>query len=120
MEKVSFKMVADAWKKIPVPLQNWLHGLEVVVVSSVIAAGIGAPATNWHSKESIAKFAAGVGAAAYGALRLYIAQSPVQNVLKQVEQTDRLSTGGVTLEQTKTETLSGPAALATGGPAAAD
>lgn len=104
----AFAWIALQWSKVPPPLKAWLKGAEVAVVGAVTAACIGVPATDFTNKESIAKLAAGVGAAAYGAIRLYMAQSPIQNVLQQTASSEKLTAGGLTLEKKTTETISGP------------
>lgn len=67
---------------------TWLKGAEVAIVGAVVSAVFedlksgGLP----HDKAGWLKFAGVVGAAAYGAARLYLTKSPLQ-----------LPTGGNTL-----------------------
>lgn len=105
------KWITSQWSKVPAPMKAWLKGAEVAVVGAVMAACIGIPATDFTDKTSIVKLAGGIAAAAYGALRLYMTQSPLQNVLQQTASSETLTAGGVTLEKKTTETISGPAAL---------
>lgn len=106
------KLLIAKWNALPAPLRKWLRGAEVAVITAVVASCVGAPMADFHSKAGIAKFVAGVGATAYGALRLYLAQSPVQQVIAEVQQTSEKTVetpaGTTTETATKTTTIAGP------------
>lgn len=59
----------------------WFKGAEMAVGGAVVGALLESPMADFHSKAGWVKFAGIVGASAYGALRLYMAQSPFQGVL---------------------------------------
>lgn len=69
--------IMAVWEALPPKLRAWLKGAEVAVVTAVVASCVAAPVADLHTKRGISEFAAGVFAAAYGALRLYVAQSPL-------------------------------------------
>ena len=102
------KYIVALWNKIPPPVQRWLHGAEVTVVIGVVSAVTAAPMADFSSKAGIAKYIASIGAVAAGCLRLYLAQSPIQNVISEVKTSDTLQAGAVTLEHSTSETTSGP------------
>lgn len=89
MSKIDFvlRRIRDAaiamWQKIPVNVRQWIKGAEVAVVTALVSGFVAAPASDFTTKKGIMEFVAGVGATAYGALRLYMTQSPVQNVIKE-------------------------------------
>lgn len=105
------KWIIAQWNALPAPVRKWLRGAEVTVVGAVFATCAVAPLTDFHSKEAIAKFVGAILASAYGALRLYLAQSPVQQVIAEVQQTSEKTTetpAGTTKEtETKTTTVAG-------------
>ena len=102
------KAIVAMWNKIPQPVQRWLKGAEVAVVTGVVSALFAAPAADFTTKSGIAKYAATIGAVAAGCLRLYLAQSPIQNVISEVKTSETLKAGAVTLEHSTSETTSGP------------
>lgn len=102
------KVIVTTWNKIPAPMQRWIKGAEVAVLTGVVTAIVTAPAADFSSKTSITKFAAYIAVAAGGCMRLYMAQSPLQNVIKQVSAEKTVSAGGVSVKQTLSETTSGP------------
>lgn len=97
-----FQKLQALWIKTPLPVRRWIKGAEVAVVTAVVTAFVGAPAADFTTGEGITKFAAGVAAAAYGGLRLYLAQSPLATVVRE---------SVVTEETTKTTTIQEHAAL---------
>jgi hypothetical protein len=108
------RWILAQWNALPAPARKWLRGAEVAVTTAVIATCAIAPLTDFHTKAGIAKFAGAVAASAYTALRLYLAQSPVQQMIAEVQETTEKTTetpAGVTTTETanKTTTLSGPA-----------
>lgn len=107
------KWIIAKWNALPAPVRKWLRGAEVAVTGAIFATCAVAPLTDFHSKVAITKFVGAIGASAYGALRLYLAQSPVQQVIAEVQETSEKKTetpaGVKTVETaTKTTTLSGP------------
>lgn len=98
------KIVA-VWDKIPVKYQQWIKGAEAAVATAVIAAFVAAPVSNFHTKEGIAEFAAGVGTAAYAALRLYLTQSPIPVLVKKTEVSVTNSIGEVAVKTTNTTSI---------------
>lgn len=72
-----WKKIEAVWLALPPRLRVWLKGAEVAVVTAVLASCVAAPVADFRTKKGVSEFAAGVLAAAYGALRLYVAQSPL-------------------------------------------
>lgn len=106
MKGVIVQRISVLWQKIPPPAQKWLKGAEVFVLTGGISAIISIPhadLTNWHG---IVTFGSKVAAAAGGCLRLYMMQSPWQNVVKQIFSVSEKTPEG---EKTVTEeVVSGP------------
>lgn len=98
------KLVAF-WNGLPDKTKQWLKGAEVAVATAVVTSYVAAPASDFHSKKGIAEFSAGVGAAAYGALRLYMAQSPIPVLVKQTEQSETTTVGDVSKTTSTIETV---------------
>lgn len=94
------------WNRIPEKLRTWIKGLEVAIVTGVISGLVTLPTADFSTKAGIAKFAATIATVAGGCLRLYLIQSPIQNVLLQVKTTDTLSTPTGTAEVVKETTVS--------------
>lgn len=97
--------IVEFWDKVPAKWRQWIKGAEVSVATAVVAAFVAAPAANFHTKQGVLEFAAGVGAAAYAALRLYLTQSPIPVLVKKTEVTVNNSVGAVTTKTTNTTTI---------------
>lgn len=104
------KTIIDLWNKIPAKLQTWLKGLEVAVVSGVISALLAAPSADFSTKAGWAKFLATVGAVIGGCVRLYLTQSPLQNVITATEKKSVVTDGNVAVTTTETNVVTGPPA----------
>lgn len=102
------KKLVDMWKNMPPQLKKWIRGLEVAVLTGVVSAIVTSPLANFHSKEGIVKYAAGILVTAGGCVRLYLTQSPLQNVIKETLINTEVEKDGVKLTQTAKETTSGP------------
>lgn len=92
------------WNKLTPKQRQWLKGAEAAVTAAVIAACVAIPASDLHTASGIGKCIAGVAASAYGALRLYITQSPVPVTTKHVVETETQSVGDVSVSTSKSET----------------
>jgi hypothetical protein len=103
-DRMIAKLVAF-WNGLPDKTKQWLKGAEVAVATAVVTSYVAAPASDFHSKKGIAEFSAGVGAAAYGALRLYMAQSPIPVLVKQTEQSETTTVGDVSKTTSTIETV---------------
>lgn len=101
--------ILTLWRRIPPPVQQWLRGAEVAVVTAIVSAFAIAPLTDFTTKTGIAKFVAGIGGAGYAAFRLYVTQSPVQNVVKQVVTTEHATVDDISMSTSKSETTTGVA-----------
>ena len=77
------KTIISYWQKVPAPVRTWLKGLEVFVLMGVVTSLMAAPFADFTTKGGIAKFAGIVAATAGGCVRLYLIQSPVQNVIQE-------------------------------------
>jgi len=84
------------WQKIPPPVKQWLKGLEVAVVTGCISAIVAAPFADFGTKAGITKFALTIVATAGGCVRLYLAQSPIQAVLKESVEVKQETPAGTT------------------------
>lgn len=93
------------WVKLPEPVKKWAKGLEVAVVAALFTAFASAPIANLTTRTGWAEFIGGTVAAAYGAVRLYMMQSPISMVIKQVETSKTVSVGDITQTDTTKETL---------------
>lgn len=104
------KIVA-LWNNIPANTQKWIKGAEVAVATAIITAFVAAPASDFTTKKGIAEFAAGVATAVYGALRLYLTQSPVAMLVKKTTVSETRQVGEVshTKETVQTVTQGGTA-----------
>ena len=78
------KWIYAVWMSIPPKLQGWIKGLEVAILTGAVSAAFAYPVSDFSTKEGIAKFIAVVVAAAGGAMRLYIIQSPFPLSVKTV------------------------------------
>lgn len=74
--------IKQFWNKIPAPVQKWLKGLEVAVLSGLISSLVAIPVSDFSTKQGWAKFIGAEFAVMAGCVRLYMAQSPFQNALK--------------------------------------
>lgn len=92
------------WSKLTPKQQKWLKGAEAAVVAAVVASCVAIPAADLHTASGIGKCVGGVLATAYGALRLYIAQSPVPVTTRHVVETETQSVGDVSVSTSKSET----------------
>lgn len=90
-----WKKIEAVWLALPPRLRVWLKGAEVAVVTAVVASCVAAPVADFRTKKGISEFAAGVLAAAYGALRLYVAQSPLPVAAKVTNPAFTLNSVGV-------------------------
>ncbi len=98
--------VKALWASLPPRTQQWLKGAEAAVVTAVVASFVAAPASNLTTKKGVLEFVAGVGSAAYGALRLYMAQQPITNALVKKTSTETVTVGDVSsTTSTSTETV---------------
>jgi hypothetical protein len=102
------KIIVSVWEKVPVPLQRWLKGAEVAVVTGVVMFLATVPFADFTTKAGITKFWVSIGGVAGGCMRLYMAQSPLQNVIKEVTAEKTVQAGGVSVQEKVTETTSGP------------
>ena len=92
------------WGHIPSPVQKWIKGAEVAVVSAVVGGFVLLPVSDLTTKTGVFKFVGGIVSLAYGGLRLYITQSPVQNVIKEVVTEQTAKVGDVELTSSSSET----------------
>ena len=93
------------WTNLPQPVKTWLKGAETAVVAALFAAFTAGNIADLHTRKGWAEFVGGTLAAGYGALRLYMMQSPISTVIKQVETTSISQVGNVTQTDTVKETL---------------
>ncbi len=96
------KTIIAYWQKVPQPVQKWLKGLEVFVITGVVTSLVSAPFADFTTKGGIAKFAGIVAATAGGCVRLYLIQSPVQNVIQETVLASKSSSGAETVIASKT------------------
>ena len=93
------------WNALPPKTQQWIKGAEVAIVTAIVAACIGAPASDFTTKKGIAEFASGVLAAAYGALRLYLTQPIPVGIEQKTTDSETKAVGDVSVtKSTTTET----------------
>lgn len=105
------KFIINLWNKVPPQLQKWLKGLEVAIATGVVSALVAAPSADFRSKAGWASFLGKIALAAATCTRLYMAQSPIQNVLVASEKTTEKTTsdtGATTLKTTTTDVITGP------------
>lgn len=96
------KTIIAYWQRIPAPVRVWLKGLEVFVLTGVVSALLAAPFADFTTKAGIAKFV-GIAVASAGAcVRLYLIQSPVQNVIQETVLASKSASGQETLIAQKT------------------
>lgn len=115
MENLWLKLIA-LWDKIPTKTQTWIKGAEVAIVTAVVAYSVAVPAADLTTRKGIAEFATGVLGAAYGALRLYLAQSPVTALVKRTtKETDTVGEVSHILE-ISTTTQGGPTTVSPNDP----
>lgn len=96
------------WNKIPAPVQKWIKGLEVAVISGLISSLVTIPVADFSTKQGWAQFVAAEVAVMAGCVRLYMAQSPLQNVIVATEKKSELTDGNITLTKSETNVVSGP------------
>ncbi len=104
--------VLSWWANLPQPVKTWLKGAETAVVAALFAAFTAGNIADLHTRKGWCEFIGGTLAAGYGALRLYMMQSPISTVIKQVETSKTVSVGDVTQTDTTKETLTQQAAPA--------
>jgi hypothetical protein len=88
----------------------WLKGAEFAIVGGVTSAALQALSAGQfpRNKAGWIQFGIIVVGSGYGALKLYMAQSPVQNVLVVQQTTDTLKTADATATKTDTVTTNIP------------
>lgn len=96
--------ILAAWGRLTPRQQQWLKGAEAAVVAAVVASCVAIPAADLHTASGIGKCVAGIAATAYGALRLYIAQSPVPVTTRHVVEAETQSVGDVSVSTSRSET----------------
>jgi len=96
------KTIISYWQKVPAPVRTWLKGLEVFVLMGVVTSLMAAPFADFTTKGGIAKFAGIVAATAGGCVRLYLIQSPVQNVIQETVLASKSPSGQETVIAQKT------------------
>lgn len=102
--KLIAKVVAF-WKSLPPKVQQWLKGAETAVITGLVAYLATYRAADFTTKQGIAEFAAGIGAAMYAALRLYMTQSPIPMLVKKTTSSQTDSIGEVSSTTAKSETI---------------
>jgi hypothetical protein len=93
------------WNNLPPNTKQWLRGAEIAVVTGVVASFVAAPATDFSSAKGVTEFAAGVATAAYGALRLYMTQSPITALVTTKTASETVAVGAVSQTVSSTETV---------------
>lgn len=97
------------WNKLPPTVRKWLQGLEVAVITGAISAIVTIPAADFSSKAGVAKFIAAFTVTVGGCVRLYLTQSPVQNVVKELVASKEVTADGVTTSESVRAVVTGPA-----------
>lgn len=100
--------ISQFWNRIPPPVQKWVKGLEVAVISGLISSLLTIPTADFSTRQGWAKFIAAEAAVMVGCVRLYLAQSPLQNVLSVTQKKSELTDGDLTLKTTDTNVVTGP------------
>ncbi len=78
------------------------------MLSGLISSLVAVPVSDFSTKQGWAKFIAAEFAVMAGCVRLYMAQSPIQNVLVSTEKKSELTDGNITLKQSETNVVAGP------------
>jgi hypothetical protein len=99
--------IKSLWSKIPAGVQKWLKGAEVAIVSGVVSSLVAGPNADFSTKAGWTKFILTEVGVMGGCLRLYMAQSPLQNVLTATETKSEITDGDVTVKTTQTNVVTG-------------
>lgn len=72
------------WNKTPTPLQKWLKGLEVTLITGLVSGAIAFPRADFTTRVGVGKFIGEFVGAVVVCVRLYMLKSPLQDVVKEV------------------------------------
>jgi hypothetical protein len=98
-------LIMKQWNAIPKPVQTWLKGLEVAILTGTVSALIAFPASDLTTKAGVVKFVGIVAAAAGACVRLYLKQSPIQNVVEEIAASRTVTVDGLAVKDSVSEKI---------------
>lgn len=101
------KTLLALWSRLSPKQQAWLKGAEKAAFTGLGSAIFAEPFADFHSKEGIAKYVAAISSAVVVSLRLYMAQSPIQNVIFEQKLSSTTKEDGVTKTDAISTTVTG-------------